>query len=128
MSHTTDGVDEVAAVKIFEPVLVWIVGVGATVKVYRRRVLTTLLITSILQEHSVHVGQRARRTYMVTLFVKHKGGNGPTGIGTITGLTTDMDSGVAPAVLVLSSGDGTSRHRHNEVSGSGDGEGDNRSG
>ena len=34
-----------------------------------------------------------------------------------TGLTTDVDSGVAPAVLILSSRDATSGHQHSRISG-----------
>ena len=67
-----------------------------------------------------------KRTYLVFLFIEHEGGDSPTGVGTSAGLATDTDSSVAPAVLVLSSGDGTSGHRHDRreavVSG------DNRSG
>ena len=47
-SHTTDGMDKVVTVEIFEPILVRIVGVGTTVKVVRRRIFPTLLVTSIL--------------------------------------------------------------------------------
>ena len=48
-SHTTDRMDEVATEQILEPVLVRVMGIGATVKVVRRRVLPTLLVTCILQ-------------------------------------------------------------------------------
>ena len=47
-SHPTDGVDEVGPVKIFEPVLVRIMGVGSAVEVIGRRILTAFLITCIL--------------------------------------------------------------------------------
>ena len=47
-SHATDRMDKVATVKIFEPVLVWIMGVRVAVEVIGRRVLPTLFITSIL--------------------------------------------------------------------------------
>ena len=46
--HTTNGVDEITTVKIFEPVLVRIVGVGTTVEVVRWRILPTFLVTCIL--------------------------------------------------------------------------------
>ena len=49
MCHLTDGMDEVVMVKIFEPILVQIVGIGATVEVMSRGVFNTVLITSILQ-------------------------------------------------------------------------------
>ena len=47
-SHPTNGVDEVATIQIFEPVLIRVMGVGTTVKVIRRRILPTLLVTSVL--------------------------------------------------------------------------------
>ena len=46
--HATDGVDEIVTVQVFKPVLVRVVGVQATVKVHRGRVLDPVLITSIL--------------------------------------------------------------------------------
>ena len=62
---------------------------------------------------------------MIPFLVKHKGSDGPASIGTRTSLATDTDSGVAPAVLVLSAGNGTSGHRHGRVSGGRSGSGDN---
>ena len=56
-------------------------------------------------------------TYMVTLFVEHEWGDGPPGVGSVAGLTTDTDSGAAPTVLILGAGDGTSGRRHGRVSG-----------
>ena len=47
-SHTTNRMDEIVTIEILEPVLVWIMGVGAAIKVIRRRILPTLLITSVL--------------------------------------------------------------------------------
>ena len=47
-SHATNGVDKVAVVKVFEPILIQIVSVGATVEVHRWRILPTLLITGVL--------------------------------------------------------------------------------
>ena len=47
-SHTTDRVDKVGPVQVFEPVLIRVVGVGTTIKVIRRRIFTTLLVTCIL--------------------------------------------------------------------------------
>ena len=52
--HTTDGVDEVAAVEIFKPVLIRVMGVGTTVEVVRRRVFPSFLVTGVLQTKSVH--------------------------------------------------------------------------
>ena len=53
-----------------------------------------------------------RRTYTVTLFIEHEGSDGPPGVGTVAGLTTNSNGGTAPAVLVLSTRNGTSRHWH----------------
>ena len=47
-SHTADRMDEIGPVEILEPVLVWIVSVGTTVEIVRRRILAALLITCIL--------------------------------------------------------------------------------
>ena len=58
------------------------------------------------------------RTYSVTLLVKHEGGDGPSGISMVPGLTTNLDGGTAPAVLILGPRNGASRHRHSEVDGS----------
>ena len=60
-SHLANRMNEVGAVKILETVLVGIVGVGTTVKVVSRRILPTLLITSILWLKSVHVLGRTPR-------------------------------------------------------------------
>ena len=49
---------------------------------------------------------------MVFLFIEHEGGDGPTGIGVVAGLTTDSNSGVPNAELVLGARDGTRRGRH----------------
>ena len=51
----TDGMDEVAAVEVFEPVLVRIMGVRTTIEVVRGRVLTTFLVASILRKWLEHV-------------------------------------------------------------------------
>ena len=55
MGHTTDGMDKVPTVKIFEPVLVRVMSVGPTMEIGRRRVLNPVLITSILQNNQAHV-------------------------------------------------------------------------
>ena len=53
--HTADGMDEIAAVQIFKPVLVQVVGIGMTVEIVGRRIFSTLLVTSVLRIISVHV-------------------------------------------------------------------------
>ena len=111
-SHTTDGMDEVTAVEILKPVLVRIVGVGAMVKVHCRRVLPSLLVTSVLWNIQYTCNNEQDRTYTVTFLIEHKWGNGPTSVSAGASLTPNTDSGAAPAVLVLSTGDSASRHWH----------------
>ena len=117
-SHVTDRMDEVAAVKILEPVLVWVMGVGTTVEVVRRRVLPTLLVTSILWLNQQVCNDELTRTYTISFLVKHEGSDGPPGIGSVPSLPTNADSGSTPAVLILGPGNGTSGHWHDRVSGS----------
>ena len=47
-SDPADRVNEVGPVEVFKPVLVRVVGVGATIEVVGRRILPTLLVTCIL--------------------------------------------------------------------------------
>ena len=47
-SDPANRVDEVGPVQILEAVLVGIVSIGATIEIVSRRILPTLLITSIL--------------------------------------------------------------------------------
>ena len=67
-------------------------------------------------------------TYMVPFLVKHKRGNGPTGVGTVAGLTMDTNGGSADTELILSAGGSARRRRHlvvvmeEEVTGVFDGE------
>ena len=44
-------------------------------------------------------------TYSVSFLVEHKRGNGPTSVGTVTGLATNTDCSTADAELVLGTGD-----------------------
>ena len=53
-----------------------------------------------------------RRTYAVFLLIEHERSNGLTGIGTITGLTTNADGGMTNAKMVNGAGDGARRGRH----------------
>ena len=46
--HVTDGMNEVAMVKVLKPVLIWVVSIGPTMEVGSGRVLDPVLITSIL--------------------------------------------------------------------------------
>ena len=99
-------------VKIFETVLIRIVGVGITVEVQHRQVFNPILIVSILRNIQCATNKGSGETYTILLFVKHKGSDGPTGIGTIPGLTANLHSGMADPVLVLGAGDGMRRGRH----------------
>ena len=46
--HTTNRMDKVRTVKVFEPVLIRVVGVGPMIEIIGRRVLPTLFVTCIL--------------------------------------------------------------------------------
>ena len=59
-----------------------------------------------------HVKQWMWRTYSVLFFVKHEGGNGPTGVGTGPGLTMDSNSGAADAKMINGAGDSMRRGGH----------------
>ena len=111
-SYTANCMDEITAVQILEPVLIRVVSVGTTIELVRRRVFPTFLIMSILDTISTHTTTGSKGTYTVTLLIEHKRSNGPTSISTVTSLASNTDSGVAPAVLILSSGNGTGGHRH----------------
>ena len=43
-------------------------------------------------------GELKREAYAILFFIEHKGSNGPPGVGTVTSLATNLDSG---AVLGL---------------------------
>ena len=47
-SDSANRVDKVGPVKVLEPVLVRIMGVGPTIEIVSRRILPTLLVTCIL--------------------------------------------------------------------------------
>ena len=47
-SYLTDSMDEVSTIKILEPILIQIVGVGSMIEVQSRRVLDSVLVTGIL--------------------------------------------------------------------------------
>ena len=53
-SHSTNGMDKIYAVEIFESVLIRIMGVGPMVEVKRGRVLNPILIMSILWKQLAH--------------------------------------------------------------------------
>ena len=54
-SYTANRMNKVGSVKVFEPILVRVVGVGPTVEIVGGRVLPTFLVTCILWSNSVHV-------------------------------------------------------------------------
>ena len=51
-------------------------------------------------------------TYVVSFLVEHERSNGTAGVGTITGLATNMNSSLPDAELVLGAGDSVGRRRH----------------
>ena len=112
MRHPTDGVDKVTTVEIFEPVLIWVMSIGATVELMSRRVFNTVLIMSILRQGQNTCNGEHRKTYTVLLLVVHERSNSPTGIGAVASLTTNMDSSTTDTQMVDGAGDGTRRGRH----------------
>ena len=110
--HTTDGVDEVATVEIFEPVLVQIVCIGVTIEIHCRRIFPTFLVTGILRLISTCATTNSSGTYTVPFLVEHERGDGTTGVGAIAGLTTNTDRGTTPAILILGARNGAGGHRH----------------
>ena len=54
-------------------------------------------------------------THLVLLLIEHERHDSPSGIGAVTGLAMNSNSGTAPAILVLSTGDSASGHWHDEV-------------
>ena len=113
-SHTTNCVDEVMTVKIFKSILIRVVCVGMAVEVHRRWICNPILVMSVLGMIQYMCNDELRRTYSVLLFVEHKRGNGPTGIGTSTSLTTDTDCGTASAILILGIWDRAGGHWHDD--------------
>ena len=53
-----------------------------------------------------------QRTHSVFLLIEKKRGNSPTGVRTIAGLATDMNSSAANAKMVDGAGDSVRRRRH----------------
>ena len=103
-------------VKIFKPILVRVVSIRAAVEAHRRRISDTVLIASVLRNIQYMCNDGLEKTYTILLLVEHEGSDGPPGVGAVAGLDMDMNSGTAPAVLILSVGDGTRRHWHGRVS------------
>ena len=99
-------------VEVFKTVLIWVMSIGTTVEVQRGWVFNPILIVSILQNIQCATTEGSGKTYMILLFVKHKGSNGPTGVSTVPGLTANSDSGTTNPVLALGAGDGMRRGRH----------------
>ena len=83
---------------------------------------------SVLRNIQYTCNNGLNKTYTVLLFIEHEGSNGPPGVGAVTGLTVDTNSGTAPAVLILGAGDGASGHWHSRDKWWFDESGDNRSG
>ena len=110
--HATDGVDEVPTEQILKPVLVRVMCIGTTVEVVGRGIFTAFFITSVLRRVQYTCNDKLRKTYTIPFLVKHEGGDGPTSVGADSGLSTDMDSGTAPAILILGTRDSVRRRRH----------------
>ena len=57
-------------------------------------------------------GRVALTTHSVFLLIEKKRGNSPTGVRTIAGLATDINSSAANAEMVDGAGDSARRRRH----------------
>ena len=73
--------DKILIIKIMECILIWIVGVGATIKLMSGGVFYPVFVMSIPEDISTHGMARTVGTYTVLLFIIHEGGNGPTLVG-----------------------------------------------
>ena len=71
---------------------------------------------------------RRKESHLILLFIEHKGRDGPTGVSTKTGLSTNADGSTASAVLVLGPGNGASGYRHGRISSNEERSGDNQRG
>ena len=58
--HSAESMDKVLMIKIMEPILVWVMGVGLTVKVVSRGVLHVVPIMSVLGDVRTHVTKKRR--------------------------------------------------------------------
>ena len=114
-SYMTNHVDKIPVVKVLEPVLVGIMGVGVTVEVHRQRILHTVLITSVLRNIQYTCNEGLKGTYSILLLVEHERCDSPSSVGAVIGLATDTDSGAASAILILGAGNSASRHGHDRV-------------
>ena len=110
--YLTDGVDKITTVEVLETVLVQVMSIGSVIEIHRRGILNPVLVTSVLWNIQCTCNDGLRRTYAVLFLVEHERGNGLTGIGTVAGLTVNMNGSSANTELVLSARDGTRRRRH----------------
>ena len=99
-------------VEILEPVLIWVVSVGPMIEVVSRGILHSIFIVGILQKESEHMEQWRQRTYSVFLLIIHERSNGPTLVGTGSGLSTNTNSSTANAEMVSGARDSTEGRRH----------------
>ena len=110
--HPTNSMDEVPTVKIFEPVLIWVMGIRTMIEVMSQGILNSVLVASIPEYDQNKLLVNTNRTYTVFLFIEHEGSNGSTGVGTVAGLTMDTNGGLADTKMVDSAGDSMRRRRH----------------
>ena len=70
--HPTNRMDEVPLVEIFKPVLIRVMGVGATVEVMSQRVFDSILVMGILQESQNMCNNKDRELtqYSSSLYMK----------------------------------------------------------
>ena len=70
--HSTDGMNKVMVVKVFKPVLVWVMGVRVTIEVMSQRVFDSVFVTSILwnNQNIWNNGHTTLTWYSSSLYIK----------------------------------------------------------
>ena len=104
--------NKVSSVEIFEPILIQVMGIGAMVEVMCRGILDAIFVASILRGYQNMWNDRHQGNYMIFLLVEHEGRDGPTSIGTVAGLTIDLNGSTTDTEMVDGAGDGMRRRRH----------------
>ena len=98
--------------------MIWVVGVLLGEEVMGGGILHTIFVTGILERRvRIRVTMRTERTYSVSLFIVHEGGDGTVLRGTMPCLHTNTDSSPSNPKLVNRARDdaregGTTIRRH----------------
>ena len=106
-------------VKVFKPVLIWVMSVGPLEELMSRRVFHPVLITSILQKGQGVQDSKHEQTYMVPLFIEHERVYGMVLRGAAPHLSLNVNGSPTDTKLIDRAGDDAGgggmtirRHRH----------------